>query len=132
MLNQRKIRLMSRLAIYEGKEGKEDIKLSKFFKTDFVRYKTIKSIVAVTFGYLTVLVMIMLYYGDFLVKEAVRLDYVLLGRIILAGYAGVVVLYVIVSLIGYNLYYTNSRKKLSKYFKLLRRLRNIYKEEGDR
>ncbi|MDF2593610.1 MAG: hypothetical protein K0S75_3076, partial [Clostridia bacterium] len=42
MLNTNKVRLMTKLALYETKEGKEDIRLSKYYKTDYVRYQVIK------------------------------------------------------------------------------------------
>ena len=50
MLNNRKVRLMTRLAIYEQTEGKEDVRISKYFRTDYVRLNVLKSIVAVTVG----------------------------------------------------------------------------------
>lgn len=50
MLNDRKIRLMTKLALYERKEGKEDIKLSKYYRTDYVRLQVLKTVVAVTFS----------------------------------------------------------------------------------
>ena len=47
MLNNRKIRIMTKLATYEEKEGKEDIKLSKYYKTDFVRLNILKTIMSI-------------------------------------------------------------------------------------
>ena len=43
---------MSRLAMYEQNEGKEDVRLSKYFRTDYVRLNVLKTVVAVTVGYL--------------------------------------------------------------------------------
>jgi hypothetical protein len=34
-----------------------------------------------------------------------------------------------VSMVGYGLYYDYSRKKLAKYFRMLRLLRSMYQEE---
>ena len=45
MVNMRKVRLMTKLAIYEKKEGKEDIHLGKFFRRDYVRLKNLQNIV---------------------------------------------------------------------------------------
>ena len=44
MVNMRKVRLMTKLAIYEKKEGKEDIKLGKYFRRDYVRLKILHNI----------------------------------------------------------------------------------------
>ena len=129
MVNMRKVRLMTKLAIYEQKEGKEDIKLGKYFRRDFVRLKILHNIVAVTVGYLLVLAMIIAYQMEYLIREAVNLDYVGIGKTILGAYVIVVTVYAMAAMVGYGLYYDFSRKKLAKYFRMLRLLRSLYREE---
>lgn len=129
MVNMRKVRLMTKLAIYEKKEGKEDIRLGKYFRRDYVRLKVLHNIVAVTLGYILVLGLIIAYQMEYLIKEAVTLDYIGMGKIILGTYIIVVTVYIMVAMVGYGLYYNYSRKKLSKYFRMLRRLRSLYQEE---
>ena len=125
----RKVRLMTKLAIYEKKEGKEDIRLGKFFRRDYVRLKLLQNIVTVTIGYLLVLGMIGAYRMEYLIKEAVNLDYIGMGKLILGVYIIVITVYIMASLVGYGLYYDYSRKKLAKYFRMLRLLRSMYQEE---
>ncbi|MBO5352247.1 MAG: hypothetical protein J6J42_13045 [Lachnospiraceae bacterium] len=129
MVNMRRVRLMTKLAIYEKKEGKEDIKLGKYFRRDYVRHKVLNNIVAVTTGYLLVLAMIIAYQMEYLIREAVNLDYIGIGKMILGVYIIVVTVYVMAAMVGYGLYYDYSRKKLAKYFRMLRRLRGMYQEE---
>ena len=129
MVNTRKVRLMTKLAVYEKKEGKEDIKLGKYFRRDFVRLKVLHNLVAVTVGYLLVLAMIIAYRMEYLIKEAVNLNYVGMGKLILGIYIIVVTIYVMAAMVGYSLYYDYSRKKLAKYFRMLRKLRSMYQEE---
>lgn len=129
MLNNKKVRLMTRLAMYEKDEGREDIKLSKYYRTDYVRLHVLQTVVSATVGYLLVLLMIGLYKMEYLVAEAVNLNYKDIGIKILGAYIVVITVYVIGSMIGYTLYYNSSRKKLSKYFKMLKKLSRMYKEE---
>lgn len=129
MINNRKVRLMTRLAMYEKKEGKEDIRLSRYFRRDYVRAKLINNLIAVTIGYLLVLLMIGAYRMEYLIREAVRLDYIGIGKTILGIYIIILTIYTMAALIGYSLYYDYSRKNLAKYFRMLRRLRSIYREE---
>lgn len=130
MLNNRKVRLMTRLAMYEQNEGKEDVRLSKYFQTDYVRLQVLKTIVAITFGYLLVLLILVVYHSEYLIRDAVILDY----RGMFMQYAGIYVILVTVytsmAMIGYMIQYRSSRKKLAKYFRMLRRLRSIYREEN--
>lgn len=130
MVNNRKVRLMTKLAIYEKKEGKEDIKLSRYFRRDYVRLHLLYTLIAVTIGYLLVLALIGAYQMEYLIKEAVHLDYIGIGKLILGIYVIVLTVYMMASMIGYSLYYDKSRKKLAKYFRMLRKLRSMYQEEN--
>ena len=129
MLNNNKVRLMTRLAMYEKREGKEDIRLSKYYKTDYVRLNILKTVVSVTVGYLLVLLMIGIYHMEYLISEAVNLNYKDMGLKILGGYLAILTVYISSSLVGYTIYYIRSRKKLSKYFKMLKKLSRMYQEE---
>lgn len=130
MLNNKKIRSMMKLAIYEQKEGKEDIKMSKYYKSDYVRYNLIKTLIAVTVAYLLVLLMIGVYYSEFLIAEAVNLNYKAIGVKALAGYILIVTAYSVGSIFGYNLKYEKSRGRLARYYKRLRGLSRQYKEKN--
>ena len=129
MVNMRKVRLMTKLAIYEKTEGKEDIRLGRFYRRDYVRMKILSNIIAVTIGYVLVLAMAVAYQMEYLIKEAVNLDYFGIARMILFGYIFVLTVYIMASMVGYSLYYNYSRKKLAKYYRMLRKLRSMYREE---
>ena len=120
MLNFKKIRLMTKLAVYEKKDGKEDIHLSKYYKTDYVRFQTLKSIITATIGYALILALIAFYRLEYLIKNAVVLDYKLIGTYVLGFYLMTITLYGLGSIAGYSMKYDASRKKLSRYFKLLK------------
>ncbi len=131
MLNNRKVRLMTKLAIYEKEDGKEDIRLGKYYRVDYVRYQMLKTLVAVTFGYLILVLLTILYNAEYLIAEAVKLDYAAIGRTLLGVYLVLVLVFVGLAGIGYTVKYNRSRKKLAKYYQMLKRLRTIYKEEKD-
>ena len=123
---------MTKLAAYEKNEGKEDIELSKFYKTDYIRLQMLKSIISSTLGYILILILIFMYRMEFLIKNAVVLNYKLIGGNILGIYILIVAIYALGSAIAYSLKYDFSRKKLSRYFRLLKRLRKAYGKEEAR
>ncbi len=129
MLNTNKVRLMTKLALYETKEGKEDIRLSKYYKNDYVRYQVIKSIISATVGYGLILLLIFIYKSENLIRNAVTLNYKVIGTYILGIYIIVIAIYGLGAIAGYSIKYDMSRKKLSRYYKLLKRLNKIYNEE---
>ena len=55
MINEEKVRLMTKCAIYEDNKGKEEIPLAGYFKTDYVRYHGLKTMIAVFFAFLVML-----------------------------------------------------------------------------
>lgn len=129
MLNNRKIRLMTKLARYEKGEGKEDIKLSKYYKTDYVRLNILKTIVATTVGYVLILLVVVLYQAEYLIEEAVRLDYAAIGKTVLGYYIALLVVYIALAAVGYMIRYNVSRRKLARYYRLLKKLRKLYRQE---
>lgn len=131
MLNNRKVRLMTKLAIYEKEDGKEDTRLGKYYRVDYVRYQMLKTLVAVTFGYLILVLLTIIYNAEYLIAEAVKLDYAAIGRTMLGIYLVLVLVFVGIAGIGYTVKYNRSRKKLGKYYQMLKRLRTIYREEKD-
>lgn len=130
MLDNKKIRIMTNLAIYEQREGKEDIELSKYYKTDYIRYNILKSIINITIGYFIILCMIGMYKIEYLIEEVTKLDYKELGISILAIYILLLIIYGIGSTITYSLKFDMSRKRLHQYYRGIKLLRNYYKEEA--
>jgi len=131
MLNNHKIRLMTKLAIYEKEDGKEDIRLGKYYRVDYVRYQLLKTIVAVTCGYLILVLMTILYNMEYLIAEAVKLDYAAIGRNLLGIYLVLLLAFSGIAVLGYTIKYNRSRKRLAKYYRMLKRLRAIYREEKE-
>ncbi|MDD3174346.1 MAG: hypothetical protein PHF63_11945, partial [Herbinix sp.] len=109
--------------------GKEDISLSKYYKTDYVRYQIIKSIICATFGYALILVLIFFYKSEYIIANAVTLDYKSIGTYVLGIYIMIVSVYGLGSGVVFSMKYDKSRKKLGRYFKLLKHLNKIYNEE---
>ena len=129
MLNNKKIRIMTKLALYEQNEGKEDIKLGKYYKTDYVRLQVLKTAVCVTIGYLLILLMVGMYKAEYIISKLVTFNFVRIGQYLLGFYIMIMAVFITGSIIGYSLKYDNSRKSLSKYYKSLKKLSNFYQEE---
>ena len=129
MLNIRKTRLMTKLAIYEQGPGRQDIRLSKYYKSDYVRLHILKTILSVTVGYLLVLALVALYKSEYLIAQAVNLDYRAIGMTVLVIYVVLLTVYTVGAIIGYSIKYDLSRGKLAKYFRMLKVMRRFYREE---
>ena len=61
MLNERKIRLMTKTAIYEKNKGKGDMKLNMYTGSDYVRFNIIKTVLGATVT--AILIFVMFIFG---------------------------------------------------------------------
>ena len=130
MVNNEKIRLMTKLAVYErSAEGEEDMKVANYFKSDYLRHEIIKTILAVTFGSVILVALIFCYQMDFLLDNALDLNYMLLGRLVLAGYLILIVVSVAVTWISCRIGYMRSHNRLNNYYRLLGKVRKIEEKE---
>ena len=76
-----------------------------------------------------ILLLIFIYKSENIIKDAVTLNYKMIGTYILGIYIIIIAIYGFGALVGYSIKYDLSRKKLSRYYKLLKRLNKIYNEE---
>ncbi len=129
MIDNRKVRLMTKLAMYETGEGKEDIKLNRFFRRDYLRKRMLVSFLATTIGFVFLVGLIVLFEMDYFVSNAVNMDYFMLIRRVVAVYIVLLAIDVMGSLVYGMLHYNKSRNKLAKYYRMLRHLQAYYKEE---
>ena len=51
MLNENKVKMMTKMAIYEKNEGKRMLKMSRYYKGDFVTLGILKSISICSYGH---------------------------------------------------------------------------------
>ena len=130
MVTNEKLRLMTRMTIFEDSpEGKEAIRIGHYFKNDYIRWELIKTILSVTIGYVLILAMAALYKLEYLIANAITLDYRNLLMKILGIYLVLVVVYSAGAIIGYSYKFNRERRNLGRYEKSLKRLSSIYKEE---
>lgn len=129
MLNEEKVKLMTKLAIYEKKEGKADFKVSKYYRTDYIGLNVINSAIVATLIYLAAVGCIVIDNIETLLTDITSMDLLGIGKTMLIWYLVFLVAYVVIAVLVYNVKYFKTKKKLEKYDDDLRRLYNLYKSE---
>ncbi len=129
MLNNDKVRVMTRLAIYEKKRGKEDIGLSQYYKKDYIRLQVLNTIVFSTIGYGLLVLLVGIYQSEYLIANAVTLNYKAIGMYVFGIYAMFLTISILCTIIASTLKFEASRRKLAGYNKGLRCLQQIYESE---
>ncbi|MDY5021546.1 MAG: hypothetical protein SPE99_04005 [Blautia sp.] len=129
MLNEEKVKIMNRLAMYEQGEGKKYLPVSKYYRTDYIGLALIKNFFLVTIGYGLMLVGLAAYFGEYLMENIHKMNLVRMGIYIVVGYAGVLLLYSLVTYIQYSVKYHRAKKSVKRYYEELTRLEKIYGRE---
>ena len=80
MLNENKIKMMTKMAIYEKNEGRQMIKNSRYFKGDYVAFGVLRTLIATTFAYIIMVILYVLCNLEKLVADINSLDYAAVGK----------------------------------------------------
>ena len=86
MLNESKVKLMTRMAMYESKQGEEDFKISSYYKKDYRSFHTIATIIWVTVGYAVAVGIGVIAFLDELMKNLNMQFLVMLAAAVIIGY----------------------------------------------
>lgn len=129
MLNEDKIRLMTKLAIYEKGDGREAIKSNKYYKKDYVGIMMINTAITVTIAFILGLVLWIIYKVDFFVEKIVSINLFTLGKKILVIYIIFFIVYMLVSYVVYSIKYLKMQDMNTEYTEDLKELYMIYKRE---
>ena len=123
MINEEKVKIMDRLAVYEKQEGRKYLPVSKYYRSDYIGLALIKNFFLVTIGYGLILAVIAAYNLEYL------MDLISLGVVVLGGYIGILVLYSVLTYIQYTVKYHKAKKSVKQYYTQLTKLEKIYTRE---
>lgn len=128
MLNEEKIRLMTKLSVYQSGEGKKIIPIGKYHKKDYVTLKMFQTTVAVAVTYLCMLGIWVLSRLEIILENLNELNFVTLGIRLFVGFLLLEGVFLVVSFGIYSRKYGGAVKSLKSYYNNLKRLGNFYRE----
>lgn len=129
MLNEEKISLMTKLALYEQKEGKKEIPMSGYYKGDYVSLNVLNSAIIGTIIYIMVIGTIILINAEELVNKLTDLDLIAIGKELLTYYIVFILCYMVIAYIFYSIKFKSIRVKLNNYHADLKKLYSMYKTD---
>ncbi len=132
MLNESRIKLMTRLASFESGEGKRSMAIGSYFRGDYIAKEIIKSIIygTVTFG--IILGLYLAYDFEMFMENIYEIDLWAFGKAVLIRYLITVGVYSVITYIVYVVRYRRARRNLRIYNNNLRRLASMYRKEAER
>lgn len=130
MLNENKVKMMTKMAIYEKNEGKRMLKMSRYYKGDFVTLGVLKSIIASTFAFAVIVIFFALCNMEKIVSEVNTMDYTLIAKKLGIYYIIFLIVFSIIAGIVNAYQYNKSRAGLKKYLSRLNKLERFYNNQN--
>mgnify|MGYP000155744173 FL=1 len=126
MVNEKKVRLMTQLALDEKRLYKDELDESGYFRSDYIRSNTLKVLLGYSISYLLIMGLVAMYYVDYLFTNVVQMD--MQSMVWLAGciYVGLLLIITLFCVLFYMTKYTNNRKRLRKYMMEIDKLQKFY------
>ncbi|MFA9376682.1 MAG: hypothetical protein ACERKZ_08005 [Lachnotalea sp.] len=131
MLNEERIILMTKMAAYENKEGKQEIPISKFFRIDYVTSNLLKTAISTTMAFCLIVGMWVCYFAEYFMQNIHKMDLMLLGKSIFKYYTIFMLVYMGIAYFVYMIKYRNAKRGVRKYYGQLKRLSKLYEKEGN-
>ena len=128
MLNEKRIILMTKMASYEANEGKKNVAIGSYFRSDYIGWQVLKSIISATIAFVVVFGMYIFYDFEVFMMDIYKMDLLGFAKQVLTMYLWTIGIYAVISYVVYTIRYNRAVKSLRVYHMNLRRLADMYRQ----
>lgn len=128
MLNEERIILMTRMVSYEKNEGRKNMKIGNYFRSDYIAVQILKSVICATIAFGVIFGLYLLYNLDEMMQNLYTMDLFEYARNVLSYYGIAVVAYSVIMYISCSWKYSRAKKSLKNYYHNLKKLNSMYNE----
>ena len=129
MLDEKRIKLMTELAAYENSEGKNAIPICGYFRSDYICFNVVKTIISATISFGLIFGLYVYYNMESFVQDMYRLDLLEMGKQVLLYYLIFASVYALIGYIIYSIKYDRAKRSLVRYQNALKSLLKMYNEK---
>ncbi|MBO4310289.1 MAG: hypothetical protein J5856_04365 [Lachnospiraceae bacterium] len=134
MINEegkKKIRLMTRIAIYEKTEGKKNEPVARYFRSDYIGLKILGAIISATMVFAMILGLYVLCNSENLMIDFYKIDLLAEARKLILYYIGFVVVYISIVAVVFFVKYNRAVKYKRIFSRNLKKLLSHYGRKED-
>lgn len=129
MVNEEKVKLMTKLAVFEKKHGSDEIKMGKYYRHDYLGLKLIGTIFSATIGFVLIYSIYLIMNSDAFIKSLTSLDLIGFLMSILLAYACFLAAFLVLTYLLYSYRFRKGRERLKQYNIELKQLIRLLKKE---
>ena len=128
MLNEERIILMTQMASYEKGDGRENVKIGNYFRTDYVTLEVLKSIICGALTFVIVFGIYILCNFETLMENLYTMDLFAFARDVARYFAIAVGGYALLTYLISSWRYARAKRSLKCYYHNLKKLSSLYNE----
>lgn len=129
MLNEERVILMTHMASYESGEGKQNVKIGNYFRSDYIAVQVLKAVISATIAFAVVFALYILYNIEFFLQDLYKIDLITFAKNVLTYYGFTVVGYGILTYILSTYRYAKAKNSLKHYYQNLKKLNSMYNQQ---
>lgn len=129
MLNEERIRLMTKMASYEEGEGKECIPIKQYYRRDYVSFGMLKTFFTSTISFGILCLCWILYEMENITEILSSSNLTSFGISILVKYFIFSVVYQVIAFCVYQRRYTRATASVKAYYSILKRVEKLQEKE---
>lgn len=129
MLNEERVKHMIKLADYETKGGKEELKISSYFKKDYISMNTMWTLLWMTVAYALVVATVWLALRELVTIELNQIQVLSLVILIATIYLALFITYLVKARRYYKRKHARAYHRVKKFKENLMVLEKIYEKE---
>ena len=128
MLNEERVILMTRMAAYEKGEGRENVKIGNYFRSDYLAIQLLKAVVCAALVFVLVFGFYILYHFENFMEEIYDMDLIAFAQNVLIYFGATIVGYGVATYFACSWKYAQAKKSLKCYYHNLKKLNSLYQD----
>lgn len=128
MLDEERIILMTKMASYEQRDGKKNMAIGNYFRSDYITIQVLKAVCGATVAYLIAFALYIFYDFEVFMQDIYKMDLLAFAKNALMYYAITVIAYGALSYVVYTVRYAMAKKSLRNYYQSLKKLNSMYED----
>ena len=129
MIDEKRIRLMTKISIYEKKQAEEDLQISGYYRKDYTSLHVWITLIWVTIGYGIAVGLFAICTMEILLEGLTILKMLILMGIAVGLYIVILIAYGVGAAVFYRKKHKHAKENMKKYYRDLSRLQKMYKKE---
>lgn len=130
MIDEKRVRRMTRMAAYEEREGVQDEKVNAYFGGDYVTRQVLLTFISSTVAYIILFGMYAVYTFEDLIGRINQEGFQSFLRQFALYYVVFLIVMTAITIVVYSFRYHRARKHLAAYYRDLQKLSASYRRKG--